>query len=106
MTSLELDRRRALAERAASLLHAHGASRVWLFGSLARGREPDFRSDIDLAVEGLPGDQYFRLVSELHSLLGLPVDLVELERAPAALRDRILQEGVELALSTEAGGHP
>jgi predicted nucleotidyltransferase len=93
----EYERRRQSAEQAAQLLRDCGARRVWLFGSLARGRQPDFRSDVDLAVEGLPGEQYFRLVSELQSLVCSPVDLVEMERAPAALRDRILAEGVVLA---------
>ncbi len=41
-----------------------GARKVLLFGSLARG---EFRtdSDVDLAVEGLPSEVYFRAVGEL-----------------------------------------
>jgi predicted nucleotidyltransferase len=106
VTSPEVNRRRTLAGQAAGLLRRHGASRVWLFGSLARGREPDFRSDVDLAVQGLAAEHYYRLVSELQWLFGVPVDLVEIERAPAALRSRILQEGLDLVAEIAPEGKP
>jgi predicted nucleotidyltransferase len=77
------------ARRAATHLYAHGASRVWLFGSLAIGRPQDERSDIDLAVEGLPPDRYYRLLSELDQLVQCPVDLVEWETASPILRQQI-----------------
>jgi predicted nucleotidyltransferase len=77
------------ARRAAVHLYAHGASRVWLFGSLAWGRPQDERSDIDLAVEGLPPDRYYRLLSELDQLVHCPVDLVEWEAASPILRQQI-----------------
>jgi predicted nucleotidyltransferase len=81
--------RMALARQAAAHLYAQGASSVWLFGSLARGRPQDDRSDIDLAVEGLPPDRYYRLVSELDHLVHCPVDLVEFENASPRLRAQI-----------------
>jgi predicted nucleotidyltransferase len=84
------------ANDAADYLRSLGARRVWLFGSLARGRSPDFRSDMDLAVEGLPGDRYFEAVGVLLGRLPCQVDLVEMERAPAALRRNILHFGREL----------
>ncbi len=77
------------ARRAAAHLYAHGVVRVWLFGSLARGRPQDDRSDIDLAVEGLPPDRYYRALSELDQLVHCPVDLVELEHASPELRSQI-----------------
>jgi uncharacterized protein len=86
-----------LAQRAAAYLRTRGATHVWLFGSLARGRAQDERSDIDLAVQGLPRAVYYSTVSELDQLLGCPVDLVELETAPPALRREIERWGVVLA---------
>jgi predicted nucleotidyltransferase len=85
------DERMACARRAAAHLYAQGAARVWLFGSLAAGAPQDDRSDIDLAVEGLPPDRYYRMVSELDRVARCPVDLVEMERARPALRRRIEQ---------------
>jgi predicted nucleotidyltransferase len=75
-----------------------GASRVYLFGSLL---EEDFvhdRSDIDLAVEGLPGSLYFRALRDADKLLpeGVELDLVLLEGAWPSLAERVRTEGVLL----------
>ena len=91
-----LDERKALAKQAAAHLYAHGAKHVWVFGSIARGRRQDERSDIDLAVEGLPPNDYLRRLGELMSLTGLPVDLVELETASPQLRKQIEMFGVQM----------
>lgn len=84
------------AEEAAAYLRTLGARRVWVFGSVAKGITPDFRSDLDLAVEGLPGDRYFEAVGVLLDRLPCSLDLVEMERAPTALRANILRFGREL----------
>ncbi len=86
-----------LARQAAEHLRAHGAQRVWLFGSLARSRPQDDRSDIDLAVEGLAPELLFRMQSQLDQLLGCPVDLVEWETASPALRAQIERCRVQLS---------
>jgi predicted nucleotidyltransferase len=70
-----------------------GVHRIWLFGSAAKGRRLDWRSDIDLAVEGLPESERYRAWSELDSRLEVPVDLVLLEKADPALRKEILTWG-------------
>ena len=44
------------ATRLTEVLSALGASRVWVFGSFARGRVRS-DSDLDMAVEGLPYSQ-------------------------------------------------
>ena len=63
---------------AANLLRSMGASRVFVFGSTARGElRPD--SDIDMAVSGLPARIYFSAVSRASDILGRPVDLVDLD---------------------------
>lgn len=85
------------ARKGAAHLYARGARKVWLFGSVAKGRRPDARSDLDLAVEGLPSQLYFRLISELNDLLGCPVDLVEKETASPALLAEIERHQILLA---------
>ncbi len=85
-----------LARRGAALLYRHGARRVWLFGSVAKGRHPDAKSDLDFAVEGLPPDLFYRMVSELDQLLHCPVDLVEMETVPPSLRAEIIRHRVLL----------
>jgi len=94
--SITLDTRRRLAERGAAHLYRHGARQVWLFGSVALGRRQDARSDIDLAVQGLPGSLFYRMVSELDQLLGCPVDLVEVETASPRLLDVIRKHWILL----------
>jgi predicted nucleotidyltransferase len=75
----------------------HHASRVRLFGSVARGEErPD--SDIDLLVDFGQDSSLFdlmRMTRELQELLGHPVDVV----SAGGLKDRddhIISESVDL----------
>lgn len=63
---------------AAEVLKAEGAREVYLFGSLAKGRErPD--SDIDLAVSGLPPRKFFHAMARAHRAIGRPMDLIDLD---------------------------
>ncbi len=70
--------------------------RVWLFGSLAKGRRPDFRSDIDFAVEGLPAMAHCRALSQLDAVVCLPADLLRWEDADEVLRAQITRFGILL----------
>jgi uncharacterized protein len=70
-----------------------GVRRVWLFGSIAKGRKPDWRSDLDFAVEGLPYEDYLRACGELEGLIAIPVDLVRIEEANDFLKSQILETG-------------
>jgi predicted nucleotidyltransferase len=86
----------AVLPAAQHLLQEHyGAGRVILFGSLASGAYSE-RSDVDLAVDGLPAQRYFEALAELMDLFAGPVDLVRLEEAPESLRARIAAEGKPL----------
>ncbi len=88
-------RRRRLEERlprAAELLRALGAERVWLVGSLAWGLF-DERSDVDLAVRGLPAERDVESLDAVEKLLGARVDLIRVETVDAAFARRIEQEG-------------
>ena len=69
---------RRLVERAAAALKAAGAREVYLFGPAASG-SPREESDIDLAVSGLPPEKFFHAMGEAHSLLGCPMDLIDLD---------------------------
>jgi predicted nucleotidyltransferase len=78
----------------ARLSREPGVRRIWLFGSLARNRAPDFRSDIDLAIEGLPRERLLTLWAELDEILRLPPDLVRWEEANPTLRAEIERWGI------------
>ncbi len=87
---------RAVTPAAATLLRErYGATRVWLFGSLA-GTHVRESSDVDLAVEGMAGSCYFAALTDLMTLFGAPVDLVRLEEASPSLVERVLAEGSPL----------
>ncbi len=84
------------ARRAAGLLaERYGVRKVILFGSLA-WRRPRLASDIDLAVEGLAPERFFRADAELAREIPIPVDLKLLGECPPMLRRRIETEGVVL----------
>ncbi len=84
-------------EVAVGLLSAvPGVRRIWLFGSVAKARKPDFRSDLDLAVEGLAADRQLSVWASLDEALELPPDLVRLEEASPTLRDEIQRWGILL----------
>lgn len=72
------DRDREELDKALSILKYHGATGVYLFGSMAAG-EPSDHSDWDLAIEGLPSSAYLTALAELSASLSRPVDLVELD---------------------------
>lgn len=87
--------RARLPAAAAHLREHHGVEHVWLFGSFAEGRE-DPTSDVDLAVDHLPGSALFGALSELMGILRCPVDRVDLSDAPESLRVHVRETGVPL----------
>lgn len=100
--SLVLERReRALNVRARLpdvtriLVEEFSVRRVVLFGSLCFD-ELDERSDLDLAVEGLRPEDYWRALDRVTRAAGLPVDLVPLEEASPSLRSHIDEAGEPL----------
>jgi predicted nucleotidyltransferase len=101
LTPAERRARERLLDRireAAVLLKARfGAQRVVLFGSLAHVAwfMPD--SDVDLAVEGLAGDDYWQAWRLVEEIIGdRPVDLIEIEMVGESLKRAIQRYGVEL----------
>jgi len=91
--------RRAELERllpmARDVLRSRGARAVYAFGSVATGKTTP-SSDLDLATVGLPREVYFDALAELMRALPCEVDLVRLEEATEALRERIRAEGLKL----------
>ena len=83
-----------LARRGAAFLYRRGATNVWIFGSVAKGRSLDFRSDIDFAVEGIAPVDILSVGAELEGLLDFPADLIEIEKAREPLRQEIFKHGI------------
>lgn len=97
-----LEERRRLAwetaRKAAALLkERYGATRVLLFGSLARNDPLSPHSDVDLLAWGLDERAYYRIVAQLQDLTpGIPVDLVRAEEASPKLLAQAETEGILL----------
>ena len=85
-----------VTRRAATLLKEQfGATQVMVFGSLVHNHWFSSTSDIDLAVWGLPSDDYFVAVAKLQDLSSeFKIDLIAIERCQPALWEAITQEGV------------
>jgi predicted nucleotidyltransferase len=78
------------------LISHYGAKRVILFGSLARG-DLHIRSDIDLAVWGIPARDFYRAVAFATGFSKTwKVDLVDGDDCNETLSELIQKEGVGL----------
>jgi len=77
---------------------ANGISRLWLFGSRARGDAgPD--SDVDLLYEAQPGKTLWDVCPfalDAEEILGTKVDVVERAALTGGFRDRVAHEAVPL----------
>lgn len=84
--------------RAAALLRSRfGARRVILFGSLAHAAWFSPESDVDLAVEGIAGDDYWQAWEEVEQVIGdRHVDRIDLSMASESLRQAVSRHGIEL----------
>jgi len=90
---------RAIARRVARFLRdEYGASRVVLFGSMAREGRLGPRSDVDLAVWGLDAEDYYEAVARAQDGEDVQVDLIRMEDSPESLRDVVRREGRELPI--------
>ncbi len=91
----ERDRRRTL-HRLLRLLDVHSAeleiSEAYVFGSVTETGRFREDSDIDIAVEDLDAEPFFRAMSLLSAALDRPVDLVRLRECHFA--DRIGERGM------------
>lgn len=81
-----------------SIAARHGARRVRVFGSVARG-EADDVSDVDFLVDMEPGRSLLDmggLLMDLRELLGRRVDVITEQGLRPRIRARVLREAVEL----------
>jgi len=90
--TLAAEARNALSD-AIAILKKYGVTRVILFGSLCRDGRFHRSSDIDLAVEGIPPQKFFRAGADLMMALDWPVDLKPLEEVDEFFRESILANG-------------
>jgi predicted nucleotidyltransferase len=80
---------------AAEILREHRLTEAYLFGSTVRGHARK-HPDVDMAVAGCAPERFYRLAAELERAFGLPLDLVDLDRAPAAFAEAIRRGGRRL----------
>jgi predicted nucleotidyltransferase len=88
----------ASARQAAEVLRRRfGAETVFAFGSLVRGGTFDERSDVDLAVRGVPPQDFFRAsAAAAAAVCEFDLDLIDLDDCSPALREQVQREGVGL----------
>ena len=85
------------AQALANILYTrYSATNVYLFGSLLEEERFNENSDIDLAVEGLPGSIFFDAVGELLLCAKFPLNLIPLRNCPESLRKKIITTGEHL----------
>jgi predicted nucleotidyltransferase len=72
------------------LIREYDVSRIILVGSLLDRNRFGFHSDIDLCVEGLPYNLYFRVVGELQlAAEEFDVDIIPVESVPPKMGEKI-----------------
>jgi predicted nucleotidyltransferase len=79
-------------QRVVDILKRHGAKKIILYGSYARGTATP-ASDIDLCEEGIPSADYFRAWAECLMTISSHVSILDLISVQGYLRERILREG-------------
>lgn len=85
-----------VARRCAQILKQDfGASRVVLFGSMLNLEQMWWGSDIDLAVWGLPEEDFFKAGAAIERGHNFSIDLVEIQHARPHIVNAI-EQGVEL----------
>jgi len=89
-----MDKERGL-QAAIDILKERVAKRVVLVGSTLTSLDHR-HSDIDLACEGIPPAQFFKVLGELLFTTGESIDLVDMKEVKGTLRRRIEREGVLL----------
>ncbi|MDZ7360782.1 MAG: nucleotidyltransferase domain-containing protein [candidate division KSB1 bacterium] len=84
---------RQLLRALPQLATRYGFERAYVFGSLAKKGRFRNNSDVDIAVEGLTDEKYFKFMAALYDLLGREVDVIQIERHH--LKERIIETGIE-----------
>jgi uncharacterized protein len=86
-----------IRQAAATLKSQFAVRRVILFGSLAHAASFAPDSDVDMVIEGLPPEDYWRAWRAVEEIIkDRPVDLIEIETASDSLRRAIDRYGIDL----------
>ena len=73
-------------QTAASILRSFGATEIYVFGSLVESSNPSNARDLDIAVLGLPPEQFFHAYGQMLMELDHDFDLVDLSNSAAFSR--------------------
>jgi len=87
---------RKRAHKCSELLKTRfNVKKVYLIGSLLRGRMIHENADIDLAVVGLADEDYFPALRDLYNTLprGVDLDLITVNTATESMKKHINEEG-------------
>jgi len=86
------------AKKAADFLKKeYNAEKVYVFGSMTNPMRFNQRSDIDLAVSGIPDDKFFQAIGALNRLIPtFDIDLVDIKDCKAFIKREIFENGVEI----------
>ncbi len=71
----------------------YNVGKVYLFGSHLDSKRESY--DIDLAVDGIAGSDFFKFYAELIFKLSKPVDVIDLKKK-SLLNDMVKREGIIL----------
>ena len=85
-----------IAKLKALLEKENQVQQAWVFGSFTRR---DSVRDIDVAIctePELTFKEYLDLNAQIELQLGVPVDLVEITKAPPPLKENILKKGTKI----------
>ena len=77
-------------DRAVKIDRRYDATRVLLFGSALN--DPETARDLDLAVDGIPGWDFFRMAAEMEEAVRVPIDQISLDADTWSTR-RIRERG-------------
>jgi len=77
--------------QAAEILKSAGCREFYIFGSVSDGRSTE-KSDIDIAVRGLPPEKFFYTYSQLSWGIDRGIDLVDLDDG-SRFSQRLLERG-------------
>lgn len=79
------------------LKNKYGAETIIVFGSMTEKNRFHKRSDIDLAVEGIPDEKFYEAYGEITGKLSdFKVDLVDIKDCKKSLLSAIEKEGIKI----------
>ncbi len=79
-------------KKAIEILKASGATEVFIFGSIANGTFNE-NSDIDIAVRGIPMNDFYKIASTLMFELENEIDLIDLDDKENRFTQMLLNVG-------------